>query len=76
MWPTGLATTHRHVKKNVFSKLYEQIRVGGGKNVVVDNTNHRGARMLFLIMNSIDILEELGMLMMITTHLSRGFMKM
>ena len=29
-----------------------------------------------LIMNSIDILEELRMLMMITTHVSRDFMKM
>ena len=32
--------------------------------------------MVFLIMNSIDILEELRMLMMIMTHLSRDFMKM
>ena len=63
-------------KRMYFQNLYEQIRVGEGKNVVDDNTNHRGARMVFLIMNSIDILEELGMLMMITTHLSRDFMKM
>ena len=48
-----------------FQNLYEQKRVGGGKNAVDDNTNHRGARMVFLIMNSIDILEELRMLMMI-----------
>ena len=49
--------------------------LGGGKNVVDDNTIHRGARMVFLNMDSIDILEELGMLMMIMTNLSRGFMK-
>ena len=72
----GLATTHRHVKKNVFSKLYEQVCVGEGKNVAHDNTNHQGARIVFLIMNSIDILEELRMLMMITKHLSRDLMKM
>ena len=29
-----------------------------GNDVVGDNTSHRGARMLFLIKNSIDILEE------------------
>ena len=46
------------------------------KDVVDDNTNHQGARMVFLNMNSIDILEELRMLMMIMTHLSRDFMKM
>ena len=50
--------------------------LGGGKNVIDDNTNHRGARMVFLIMNLINILEQLRMLMMITTHLSRNFMKM
>ena len=33
------------------------------------------ARMVFLIMNSIYILEELRMLLMTTTHLSRDFMK-
>ena len=32
--------------------------------------------MVFLIMNLIYILEELRMLMMTTTHLSRDFMKM
>ena len=53
-------------KRMYFQNLYEQIRVGGGKNVVDDNTNHRGARMVFLIMNLIDILEELRILMMIT----------
>ena len=68
MWPTGLATTHRHVKKNVFSKLYEQVCVGEGKNVVDDNSNHRGARMVFITMNSINILEEVKMLMVITTN--------
>ena len=45
------------------------------KDVVDDNTNQRGVRMVFLNMNSIDILEELRMLMMIMTHLSRCFMK-
>ena len=45
-------------KRMYFQNLYEQIRVGGGKNVVDDNTNHRGAQMVFLIMNSIDIPEE------------------
>ena len=51
-----------------FQNLYEQVFLRG-KNVADDNTNHRGARMLFLIMNSIDILEELRMLMMTMTHL-------
>ena len=32
--------------------------------------------MVFLIMNSVDILEDLRMLMMITTQLLRDFMKM
>ena len=49
--------------------------LGEGKNVADDNTNHRGARMVFPIMNSIDILEGVKMLMMIMTHLSRGFMR-
>ena len=35
-----------------------------------------GAGMVFLIMDSIDISEEVKMLTMITTHLLRGFMKM
>ena len=71
-----LAKIHRHAKKDVFPKFILTNSCCGGKNVVDDNTNHRGARMVFLMMNSIDILEELGMLMMITTHLSRDFMKM
>ena len=50
--------------------------LGEGKNVVDDNPNLRRSRMVFLIMNSIDMLEELKMLMMITTHLSRDLMKM
>jgi hypothetical protein len=37
-------------------------------NVVDDNTNHRGARMIFLIMNSIDILEGVKILMMTMTN--------
>ena len=76
VWPTGSATIHRHVKKGVLPKLCEQVCVGEGKNVIDDNLNHRGARIVFLIMNSIDILEELRMLMMITKHLSRDLMKM
>ena len=40
----------------------------GGNKVADDNTNLRGARMVFLIKNSIDILEEVKMLMMITTN--------
>ena len=47
-----------------------------GMDVVDDNTDHRGTSMEFLIMNSIDILEEVKMLTMIMTHLSRGFLKM
>ena len=50
--------------------------LGEGKNVVCDYKNHRGARMVFPIMYLIDILEELKMLMMIMTQLSRDFMKM
>ena len=50
--------------------------LGEDKNVVGADTNHREAGVVFLIMNSIDILEILRMLMMITTHLSRDFMKM
>ena len=47
-----------------------------GNKVVDDNTNHQEQRVVFLTKNSIDILEYLGMLMMIMTHLSRGFEKM
>ena len=74
----GLSINPSTCQKDVFPKiLYEQVCVGGeGKNVVDDNTNHQGSRMVFLIMNLIDILEELRILMMITTHLSRDFMKM
>ena len=64
------------MSKRCITKLYEQVCVGEGKNVVDDNLNHRGARIVFLIMNLIDILEDLRMLMMITTHLSRDFMNM
>jgi hypothetical protein len=35
-----------------------------------------GARMVFLAINSIDISTEVKMLMLIMTHLSRGFKKM
>ena len=44
-------------------------------NVVDDNPNHRRSRMVFLITNSIDMLEELRMLTS-TTQLSRDFRKM
>ena len=65
------------LKRMYFQNLYEQVLCcGGDKNVVDDNTNHQGARMIFHIMNSIDNLEELKILMMITTYLSRGSMKM
>ena len=67
VWPTGSATIHRHAKKDVFPKLYEQVCVGEGKNVVDDNTNHREARMVFLAMNSIDISEEAKVLTVIKT---------
>ena len=47
-----------------------------GNKVVDENRNHRGARMVLPIMNSIEFLEELIRLMMITTQLSRDFMQM
>ena len=54
----GLSSNPSTCQKDVFPKFYEQVCVGGGKNVVDDNTNHRGARMVFLIMNSIVNLKE------------------
>ena len=63
-------------KRMYFQNYMNKFVLGEGKNVVDDYTNHRGARMVFPIMNPIDILEELRMLMMIMTHLSRDFMKM
>ena len=47
VWPTGLVTIHRHVKKDVFAKLYEQVCVGEGENVVNDSINHRGEGLYF-----------------------------
>ena len=47
VWSTGSATIHRHAKKDVFPKLYEQVCVGEGKNVVDDNINHRGEGLYF-----------------------------
>ena len=41
--------------------------------MVDDNTHHQGARTVFLIMNTIDILEELRMLMMIMTNFVERF---
>lgn len=64
----GSTTIHRHVKKDVFPKLHEQVCVGEGKNVVDDNTNHRGARMVFITMNLIDISKEAKVLTVITTN--------
>jgi hypothetical protein len=46
------------------------------KSVVGDTTNHRGTRMVFLAMNSVDISEEAKVLTVITTILSRDSMKM
>jgi hypothetical protein len=45
----------------------------GRQDVVEDNTNYRGARMVLPIMNSIHILEEVKMLTMITTHVVERF---
>ena len=42
-----------------------------GKEVVEDNTNYRGARMVIPIGNLIDILEELKMLRLITIFFER-----
>ena len=47
-----------------------------GNKVVDEKKNHRGARMVLPIMNSIEFLEELIRLMMIMTQLSRDFMQM
>src|SRR3989337_4173530 len=46
------------------------------KDVIDDITNHRGAEMVFLAMNSMDISEEAKILSMIMTHLSRDLKKM
>ena len=43
------------------------------KDVVDDITNHQRARMVFLIMNSIDISEEIKVLTVITTNFVRRF---
>ena len=73
----GFSSNPSTCQKGCISKIIRtSLCWGEGKNVVDDNTNHRGARMVFLILNSIDILEELRMSMMIMTHLSRDFMKM
>ena len=45
----------------------------GGNNVVDDHIEHQGERVVFLNKNSIVILEEHRMLMMIMTHLTRDF---
>ena len=63
-------------KRMYFQNYMNKFVLGEGKNVFNDNTNHRGATIVVLIMNSIDILEEFRMLMMIMTRLSRVFMKM
>jgi hypothetical protein len=46
------------------------------KDDIDDISNHRGAGMVVLAMNSIDNSEEAKILTVITTHLSRYFMKM
>jgi len=40
----------------------------GIKDVVGGNSNYQGTRMVLIIMNSIDILEGVKMLMMITSN--------
>ena len=47
--------------------------LGGGKNVVDDNTIHRGARMVFLILNFDTQLGRSQIVDNDTTNLSRGF---
>ena len=46
------------------------------KDVIDDITNHRGVGMVILAMNSIGNSTEIIMLMLIMTHLSRGYKKM
>ena len=45
----------------------------GRQNVVDGNANHRGVRIIFLIMNLIHILEEVKILTMITTNFVERF---
>ena len=59
-----------------YNTKHEQVCVGGKAVMWLMITQIIEARMVFLIMNPIDILEELIRLMMITTHLSRGYTKM
>ena len=42
------------------------------KDVVDGNSNYQGTRMALIVKNSIDILEGVKMLMMITTFCCRG----
>ena len=46
------------------------------KDVIDDITNHRGAGMVFLAMNSMDISEGDKIVSVITTHLSRDLKEM
>ena len=59
-----------------YNTKHEHVCVGGKAIKWLVITQIIEARMVFPIMNLIDILEELIMLMMIMTHLSRGFEKM
>ena len=59
-----------------YNTKHEQFCVGGKAIKWPMITQIIEARMVFLIMNPIDILEELIRLMMITTHLLRGYTKM
>ena len=63
-------------RKSRFNTKHEQVCVGVKTIKWSMITQIIEARKVFLIMNSIDILEEVKMLTMITTHLSRGFLKM
>ena len=63
------------VRNSRYNTKHEQACVGGKAIKWSMITQSSRARMVFLIMNSIDILEILRMLMMITTQLSRDFMK-
>ena len=66
----GIARSPRY-NQNMMKHVSEE-----DKGVVDDNSNHRRSTMVFLTMNSIVISMEVKMLMLITTHLSKGSMKM
>ena len=64
----SIGTTYK-ISHTISAKRMILWSVGSG-------TIHQGARMVFFMMNLIDILEHLRMLVMITTHLLRDFMKL